>query len=355
MPTPYDNRLLQQSIRVLADCSLENGALIAANTDKEYYPKDANNYRFVWPRDAAFVLYAAYIATNNKSYAEGFIHWLLNRAEGFAESGMLFRRYVTNGARDTEFGYQYQPDQSGELLWVLSEIFSRPNNKIKKTISLLADSLCKNWEHKNFKIATFDLWEERQTFPSLQDNFTYTLAACSYGLECAAKQLNNNKWSSTAKEMRKILNNLPGDYYYRAHGKLVDKRVDASLLGLVWPFNIVPIDYKMLNTIKLIEEQLLTPEGVMRYANDEYDGMMEQLAHRKKGGGGWPLLTYWYIIVLAKIGRQQPAKNLFSSYSKNFSQGFIPEQLFNNKLQHSVTPLCWSHAMYLLAEKIVND
>jgi len=33
---------------------------------------------------------------------------------------------------------------------------------------------------------------------------------------------------------------------------------------------------------------------------------------------------------------------------------FIPEQIFDNNIQKSISPLCWSHAMFILASKELN-
>ncbi len=30
---------------------------------------------------------------------------------------------------------------------------------------------------------------------------------------------------------------------------------------------------------------------------------------------------------------------------------YIPEQIFDNKIQKSISPLCWSHAMFVIATK----
>lgn len=49
-------KVLKSTVRVLRDCSVRNGAIVAANTDMEYYPKDVSPYRFVWIRDAASAL-----------------------------------------------------------------------------------------------------------------------------------------------------------------------------------------------------------------------------------------------------------------------------------------------------------
>jgi len=44
--------LLITSKKVIKDCALPNGAIVAANSTKPYFPKEAKYYRFVWPRDA---------------------------------------------------------------------------------------------------------------------------------------------------------------------------------------------------------------------------------------------------------------------------------------------------------------
>ena len=343
------NQLIETSKEVILDCCLENGAIVAANTDKEYYPKNVNNYRFVWPRDISFTLYAANLL-NIKNIQKPFIRWLLNRAEGFSETGIIYQRYATNGARDTCFGYQYQPDQAGALLWSLLEICKKLDSEVKKTIKLLANGLCKNWNGKNFKISIYDLWEERKTVPSLKDNFIYTLAACSFGLKKAYEKLGEKKWLKVSNEMKNILKKSGENYYPRLWGRIPDKRIDASVLGLVWPFNVIKKDKKLLNSIKLVKEKLLTPLGIKRYENDEYDGRIENGTHWKKGAGGWPLLTFWYIIALSKINKKIEAKKLFNNYIKKFNK-YIPEQIFDNKIQTSVSPLCWSHAMFVIASK----
>ena len=51
--------LIKSSKKVIKDCALENGAIVAANVDKPYVHREAANYRWVWPRDAAFVCVAA--------------------------------------------------------------------------------------------------------------------------------------------------------------------------------------------------------------------------------------------------------------------------------------------------------
>ena len=48
-------RLLKASEEVIKDCSFPNGAIVAVNSTKPYFPKEANYYKFVWPRDAMYL------------------------------------------------------------------------------------------------------------------------------------------------------------------------------------------------------------------------------------------------------------------------------------------------------------
>ena len=51
--------LIESTKRIIKDASVENGAIVAANTDKKYYPRDASPYRYVWMRDAFYTCVAA--------------------------------------------------------------------------------------------------------------------------------------------------------------------------------------------------------------------------------------------------------------------------------------------------------
>ncbi|MBU1089251.1 hypothetical protein KKF38_00440 [Patescibacteria group bacterium] len=119
------------------------------------------------------------------------------------------------------------------------------------------------------------VWEERLCFPDLEENFTYTLAMVSRGLSCAHELIPNKKWEQASKEMKQILENKFRNNFYRSFGKLDDTRMDASLLGLVFPSGIINAkDKRMKKTVKLIEKDLVKDGGLHRYENDEYDGWM---------------------------------------------------------------------------------
>ena len=79
-------QLLETSKEIIRHSALENGAIIAANPDKDYYPREAKNYHFVWPRDAAYICVAAQMVGIN-DIQEPYFNWLIKRPEDFEKEG----------------------------------------------------------------------------------------------------------------------------------------------------------------------------------------------------------------------------------------------------------------------------
>ena len=343
-------RFVEVSKQVISDCALENGAIVAANCFKEYFPKEAKDYMYVWPRDASFTCVSADILQMEK-IQERFFDWCINRAEGFRDGSCLYQNYSVNGLRTS---INFQPDQTGSLLWAIWHHFKgEPKRALKheRLIKLAADGLCNKWKGKHFDDTTNDLWEERFTFADLEDNFTYSLAACIKGLRCANEIIPNENWTDTAESMFQRLKEHCRGYFIRSYGRLSDERIDASALGLVYPFDLFRADDpRILATVEQIEKKLVIRGGVHRYEGDEYDGWMRGGLHRKKGAGAWPILNFWMSICYSKLGSREKALQYYN-WPLERAQEFLPEQIFENKLQVSVKPLCWSHAMFIIASK----
>lgn len=350
---PIDKRkikeLLKTSRQVIRDCCLENGAIVAANADKKYYPKEAYNYRYVWPRDVSFIIVAAKIL-GIKDVQEPFFEWLLNRAEGFSKDGIIFQNYYTNGLKRWT---NFQPDQNGTLIWAINEFYNGKPKKYLPLIKLFTEGIRRMWDKNHFIIKTQDLWEERETFPDLEDNFTYSLAACIHGLRIA-NNLFSNEFSIIQKEMEIQFEKAYDEKekrFVRCFGKLNDKTVDASLLGLVYPFNVVDAkDTKILSTIFDIEKKIVFGNGVHRYETDFYDGWRYHGGDRRKGSGAWPILNFWMSIYFSKVNYKERALQYYNWMIERVDK-FIPEQIFENDLQVAVSPLVWSHAMFVIATK----
>jgi GH15 family glucan-1,4-alpha-glucosidase len=342
-------KILETSKQVIKDCSLENGAIVAANCFKDYFPKEAKFYTYVWPRDASFACAAADIVRID--IQERFFDWCINRAEGFQNTGLFYEKYFVNGLKALS---RFQPDQTGSVIWAIWHHFKDDLEKTRpyrKFIEKAANGICNAWRHDHFDMITNDLWEERLTFPDLNENWTYSLAACIKGLECANKIVPTERWSVTANLMRERLENHFESFFFRGYGKLSDKRIDASVLGLVYPFEVFsPTDHRVTATIQVLEKKIVMHGGLHRYEQDEYDGWMYETQDRRKGAGAWPLLNFWLSIYYAKAGNKEKALQYYN-WVLDRVDCFIPEQIFENEIQISVNPLCWSHSMFVLASK----
>jgi GH15 family glucan-1,4-alpha-glucosidase len=340
----------ETSRQVILDCALENGAIVAANCFKKYFPKDAKYYTYVWPRDASFACVAADIL-GIEGIQERFLDWCENRAADFRKTGVFFQNYFVNGLKASG---NFQPDQTGSVLWAVWHHYKdnlKAASKHQKLVLKAANGMCNNWRGNHFSQVTNDLWEERFAFPDLEENFTYSLAACVRGLECANALVPNEKWVKVADQMRKRLRHHCTGHFFRTYGKLSDHRIDASLLGLVYPFEIFSAkDRKVVATVKEIEKKLVVAGGVHRYENDEYDGWICDSMHRNKGAGAWPILNFWLSIYYAKLGNREKALQYYD-WVLNRTRKFMPEQIFENNIQVSVKPLCWSHAMFIIASR----
>ena len=346
--------LVKVSRRVLSDCFLRNGAVVAGNSRKKYYPAQAKDYRFVWPRDAGYLLMAADIL--GLEFTDRFVNWCL-KAEGVRETGLFFEKYHVSGRRAK---HNFQPDQNGLLLIALHDLFmagEELTDEAKKLTLLLADGLCRVWSDDCFSLVTQDLWEERHCFPDLKENFSYSLAVCARGLECASEMLGEKKWMKTGGKMKNVLASSPGGHYPRSFGEMVDERVDASLLGLLWPAQAVDAcDKRFQRTVELIEERLVSDGGIYRYEGDEYDGWMGPGGvHRKKGAGYWPLLNFWMSVVKKQMGEEDAAMMYYNKVLDDLDDSLlIPEQVYGNSIQVSVKPLAWSHAMFVIASRYLG-
>lgn len=126
--------------------------------------------------------------------------------------------------------------------------------------------------------------------------------------------------------------------------------VDASLLWLSIPFEVVPFDSEVFrNTVQRIEAELISGAGVHRYKKDTYYG------------GEWILLSCWLGWYYAMGGQTEKAKTILnwveSTADKN---GYLPEQVCTHMLDagsydpwvklwgEPAAPLLWSHAMYII-------
>ena len=344
-------RLFKVSLEVIRGCALKNGAIVAADSDRPDYPNQVQNYRYVWPRDAAYLCVAANGA-GIRDFQEEFWNWLSDRAEGFSESGLLYQNYYVNGPKRW-MGLQI--DQNGSVLWAIEDFYKGDYpEKIRHIVKLLADGILSVWSNGRFSALTQDLWEERYAYPELKQFHTYSLAACIKGLRCASSL--DSAYQRQAQRMETALKKANRKGLIRTAGRINDDICDASLLGLVWPFEIyAPDDPLVGELIGDIERKLTQRGGVHRYPYDLYDGHRRWGIDARRGSGTWPLLNFWLALVLGLRGEHAKAKAYADYVLQRIEGDLIPEQLFDNDIQTSVEPLGWSHAMYVLYRTMQRD
>ena len=382
-------KLIQVSTEVIKGCSLENGAIIAADSDKSTYPAAVQDYRYVWIRDASYICIAADVL-GLRDIPERFFQWCLNRAESFHETGLFHNAYGVNGAihgtliapADVKVpqkvsdryislihhGTQFQPDQGGTLLVAIGHHIRhfgiREISGYEKLIQKAASGITKSWKDGRFVLPCFDLWEERCLLPKQRKVHAYSLAMCIVGLRTATELLGKNKkWLQTEEEMSEVFaelcschqNLIPrtyskGSVSQRSKWGKEDFLPDASLLGLVYPAAMIGAsDEKMRRTVdKIIEKNTIDNGGLLRYPGDRYCGSVKDGRVTLTGAGAWPLLNFWMAIYLCMCGEKKDARKYFN-WPLERTEQYIPEQIFKDKRKLSICPLAWSHAMFILA------
>lgn len=385
--------LIKVSKDVIADGSLENGAIVAANSDKAIYPATTQDYRYVWIRDAAYVCMAADLL-RLREIPEKFFGWCLNRAEDFKETGFFSNAYNVNGTihgtliapdgprvprrlREScidliHCGTQFQPDQSGFLLIAIAhhiKHFGADVSKFEKLIKKTATGISRFWKGNAFILPCYDLWEERCILPEHIGFHTYSLAMCIAGLRAAIELLGKKrKWLQTEKEMSKTFaevyssgtDSIPRTYRKSAIAKnrkikADDLKPDSSLLGLVYPSGILdPLDEKFKRTVlEIIKTNTTNGGGLLRYPADRYCGGVRKGWVTLTGAGTWPLLSFWMSIYYSLCGDNENARKFFDRPIERIDK-YIPEQIFEDKSRPSITPLIWSHAMFVIAAKFLG-
>jgi len=241
-----------------------------------------------------------------------------------------------------------QIDQNGSILWAIDDFYGGDYPaEIRDLVRCLADGILSVWEKSFFSAMTQDLWEERYAYPELEQFHTYSLAACVKGLRCAASL--DRVYDKHAAEMEGVLKKANRKGLVRTAGSLRDATCDASLLGLVWPFEIhEPDDPLVDRLIGNIEKRLAVKGGIHRYEHDDYDGHRRHGIDSRRGGGAWPILHFWLAIVLRLRGESAKAKIHVDYVLQRIRDHLLPEQIFDNDIQESIKPLGWSHAMSIL-------
>lgn len=352
-----------------------HGGLIAAPEFDPFFTR-CGGYGYCWGRDAGYIT----TAIDRAGYFEigrKFYEWAMNAQEA---DGSWDHRHYMNGELAPSWGYQ--ADEPASILWGMWQHFVITGDReflqtCWPSMERGANHLLTTLADNGLPQASMDLWEERFA------QHTYSSGAVAASLLAvgeAAKELGYaekaDSYLAAGEQIRRIVEELfneskqswyrglnlyisPEQYKARQEaGESVrvvqdehgydryvadyDTIVDASLLGLSYPFALFDAKHPaVLATAEAVRE-LCTQKGVggiRRYEDDIY-----------AGGNPWVLCSLWLALDANRRGDAATVQEVLEWVLDNQSRtGLLPEQV--HKVHGGpgwILPLTWSHAMFVL-------
>jgi glycogen debranching enzyme len=369
-------------LRALTD--RRTGAVIAA-PECDPGRVRSGGYGFVWVRDLALIALAAAVA-GDRALALGALRWLPGAQ---SSDGLFEQRHHADGRVAPGWGLQI--DETGAALHAVAEvsrILDMPAlvDELWPMVVAAADALvCLLDPSTGLPAASMDVWEERLGV------HTATAAATAAGLSSAAHLAQDRddaaaaRWSAAADRVRAGIDRW---LWSTEHGRFlrsrdvarsdadgevvpdgylpagrrpgvtavasrplhevrsidaIDATVDASLLALTFPFDVIAHDDpRMRATVEAVARELTTAGGaLLRYPGDRY-----------LGGNPWVLTTLWLGLARRAPGEARVAEGLDLALAAASGAMLLPEQVdAETNRPVWVSPLAWSHAFALLASR----
>ena len=375
--------IFNRSLLILRTQNDNRGAIIAAN-DSDIVRFGKDTYSYMWGRDGAFVA-AALAKAGYFHVCRKFFEFC---AHSLSEEGYLFQHYNPDGSLASNWhpwlvdGKQVLPiqeDSTALILWALwihyenSKDIEFIRTIYKSLIQKTADFLVSYRDPETLlPIASYDLWEERYAV------HTYTVASVIAGLRAAANFTRlfqdislSERYDTVADKMTvgitKYLYHAGLKRYVRSgtrtdKGYELDEVIDISLLSLVTLGVFGPKDPRIVETVRVIREQLWlkTPiEGCARYLEDVYQ--RESDTPKEIPGNPWFIATLWlgeYFIARSEdLQELRKAIPYLEWCAKNaLASGVLAEQVHpTHGSPLSVSPLTWSHSAFVWAVLLYTE
>jgi GH15 family glucan-1,4-alpha-glucosidase len=321
----------------------ETGAVIAA-PELDPHRIHSGGYGFVWARDLAFVVLAM-LASERHEPARRALLWF-PRAQD--PSGVWLQRHRTDGSVAPSW-CAHQLDETGTVLFAYEAAWRELRDEeldesLWPSARRAADFLIGTLDDDYLPCATADLWEERE------GQHAYTTAAVAAGLRaaaCFAARYEPRLREGYADAAEQVGAAVDRWFWSESEGcylrTLGDTAVDASLLGLAWPFAVVdPQSERMRATVAAIERTLGRPGGgLLRYEGDTY-----------AGGNAWVLAALWLGLWRRQAGDLRGHERALDYACRVATPlQLLAEQVSDDGKPVWVLPLAWSHAMFVLAAR----
>lgn len=383
----FDTHNLNSEQKKLFDTSLfiirthiDNRGSIIAASDSEMIEWGKDDYSYMWPRDAAFIVTTMckagftevtkpfFLFCNDILHEDGYLH---HRYRSDKSLGSTWHSSAAqkDWLKDRILQLPIQEDESASVLVALWQYYQASKDLefiellYKPFIEKIAAFLM-NFRDKNtgLPLPSYDLWEE---FMGVS---TYTCASVYGGLMAAArfsevldKRNHMREYKAAAKEIQKaacdhLFNKEIGSFVRGLHwvnGEMTQmKVVDASSLYGLWYFGMLEPTHELFQqTVKQVQARLTNPTaavgGYIRYERDNYFKSTDL-------SNPWFITTMWEAQRVLKSGTTtkddlvyvEQVLNWVVSYM--YPSGILAEQLNPYTGESlSATPLVWSHAVYV--------
>ncbi len=375
---PEEQRLFDTSLFVLRSHTDNRGSIVAS-LDSTLIEFGKDDYAYMWPRDASFIVMildrAGYTEVTKPffNFCQHVLHpdgYLHHRFRSDESLGSTWHSTTSQKEwlKDKLLQLPIQEDESASVLFALWKHYERTKDieyiesAYKPFIEKVANFLVAFRDaDTKLPLHSYDLWEEKIGIS------TYTAASVYGALQAAAcfsellgKRNHMREYREAAKELldatKKYLFNEKLQSFVRVayleEGQVRQEEVvDASSLFGLWYFEMLPHDDEQFKATEQAVQKLLTNEaelgGIIRYQNDQYFKTTDK-------SNPWFITTLWE----AQRRMHKPEVNqddlafvkkiIAWVVAHQTRSGVLAEQLNPYTAESlSATPLVWSHAVYI--------